>query len=421
MSFCFVHAADLHLDTPFKGLAAADGRIAECLRDASLDSFDALVELALARRAAFVLLAGDIYDGENRGVRAQLRFLKGLERLSAAEISVFIVHGNHDPITGWTAIRQWPPGVKVFGHSDVECCPVEVSGHTLAHIYGISYGRRDVTENLALRFRRRQGEGLHIGLLHCNVGSNSEHDNYSPCQMEDLARAGMNYWALGHLHRRPAAHPRDPWVVYPGNLQGRSPKPSECGPKGAVVVEADPTGVRNVEFVPLDKARYVQTELQIVGISDLAGLQQALEQRAEELKEENGDRLLLVRTILTGGGEVHSDLTPDRLEELLAELRRSYADARPMLYWESIANQTNPDLNLAAIRDRGDFLAEVLRCSETLGAQEEPLRQFCDQHLADMSPRLVRLRDELELLDDRTVLDRACIVALEMLQREADE
>jgi DNA repair exonuclease SbcCD nuclease subunit len=421
MAFRFVHAADLHLDTPFNGLAATDELVAAALRDASLDAFDNLVQLAVEREAAFVLLAGDVYDGESRGVRAQLRFLKGLERLSATNIKVFVVHGNHDPVGGWSAIRQWPSGITIFGHSEVECHPVQSDGQTLANIYGISYARQDVSENLALRFHRRNGDGLHIGLLHCNLGNNPEHASYSPCQVEDLARAGMDYWALGHIHHRPAEHLRNPWIVYPGNLQGRSPKPGECGPKGAVVVEADPAGVRSVEFVALDEARFVQSKLDIGRVADLAALRQALLDTADQLREEHGERLLLVRTVLSGSGEVHSDLTGKRIDELLMELRAECGQRRPVLYWESIVDRTEPELDVSGIRNRGDFLAEVLRYSESLGTEEQHMQAFLAQHLADLNCLPSRLREELELLDDRDVLRRACTVALEMLRQEAAE
>ncbi|MHC4661715.1 MAG: metallophosphoesterase family protein [Planctomycetota bacterium] len=421
MRFTFLHAADLHLDTPFKGLSAMDEHVAQMLRDASLNAFDQLVELALQRECLFVLLAGDIYDGEERGVRAQLRFLNGLKRLSDANVKVFIAHGNHDPLGGWSAIRTWPPGVTVYGDSEVDCHSVQISGNTVANIYGISYACREVSENLALRFKRRDGAGLHIGLLHCNIGGNPEHDNYSPCQIDDLLNAGMDYWALGHVHRRPTEYRRDPWIVYPGNLQGRSSKASESGPKGVVVVEADPTNVYSVEFVPVDKARFVQTSLDVAGISDLAGLQQALEERAGQLQEENSDRLLLVRAALTGGSEIHSDLTPERLDELLGELRRNYADSRSVLYWENILDHTHPEVDLEAIQDRGDFLAEVLTCSKALCGDKQQGQEFFKQHLLDLSKIPAQLRDELNLLNHDSVLERAQMIALERLQREAGE
>lgn len=421
MAFRFVHAADLHLDTPFKGLTATDEHVAQALRDASLDAFDSLVELSIQRGAAFVLLAGDIYDGESRGVRAQLRFLRGLELLSSANIKVFIVHGNHDPLGGWSAIRRWPQGVTVLGHEGVECHAVESNGQRLANVYGISYPRQDVTENLSLRFHRQNGNGLHIGLLHCNVGNNPEHGSYSPCDLDDLVRAGMDYWALGHIHRRTSVYPRNPWVVYPGNLQGRSPKPSETGPKGAVVVEADSAAVRSVEFVELDKARFVQADADVASAADFAGLRQLLVELGDRLREEHGQRVLVVRAILRGAGDVHSDLTAARLDELLADLRREHEHRRPILYWEGIVDRSAAALNLSAIRDRGDFLAEVLGHSESIGADPQRIEEFFAEHVADLHRLPTRLREELELPDDRDVLARACTVALEMLEQEAHE
>src|SRR5277367_1737006 len=121
VSYSFVHAADLHLDTPFRGVHEVAPFVAAELREASLDAFDAIVTLALERGAAFLLVAGDVYDGAERGLRAQIRFRNGLARLAAAGIPSFVVHGNHDPVaTGWSAISSWPEGVTVFPSDRVE-------------------------------------------------------------------------------------------------------------------------------------------------------------------------------------------------------------------------------------------------------------------------------------------------------------
>src|SRR5882672_11400822 len=148
--FCFVHAADLHLDTPYASIARAAPEIAGRLRDASLEAFDALVRLAIERAAAFVVIAGDAYACADRGVRGQLRFLRGVERLGERGIPVFVAHGNHDPLDGWSAMRRPPANLTVFGGEAVETLPVTRRGEVLAQVYGISYPRRDVTENLAL-------------------------------------------------------------------------------------------------------------------------------------------------------------------------------------------------------------------------------------------------------------------------------
>src|SRR5438270_6455808 len=161
LKFRFVHAADLHLDTPFASIGRVAPEIADRLRDASLEAFDALVRMAIEREAAFAVFAGDIYDSADRGVRAQLRFLRGVERLGERGIPVFVAHGNHDPLDGWSAVRRAPDNLVVFGGDAVETHTVARSGATLAQVYGISYARRDVTENLALRFERRDAPGLH--------------------------------------------------------------------------------------------------------------------------------------------------------------------------------------------------------------------------------------------------------------------
>ena len=191
--FSFLHAADLHLDTPFEGLGAAHPQVAAALRDASLQAWDRLVQEAVRRRVAFVLLAGDLYDGPERGLRAQLRFRRGLHRLAEAGVEVFVVHGNHDPLEeGWSALRDLPPGVHVFGPGDPEAVPVVRGGRRIALVHGVSYATRAERANLARRFVRAPGEGLQIGLLHAHVEGQAGHDPYAPCSLDDLRASGTN-------------------------------------------------------------------------------------------------------------------------------------------------------------------------------------------------------------------------------------
>ena len=427
MRFRFVHAADLHLDTPFEGLAARDARIARLLQDASLEAFDQVVDLALARQAAFVLLAGDIYDGADRDVRAQLRLLAGLRRLEQAGIETFIVHGNHDPVGGWSAIRDWPDGVHVFGAESVASHVVRRDGRDLARVYGISYARPDVSDNLALRFARQEGPGLHVGLLHCNLGSVADHAAYAPCSLDDLRRAGMDYWALGHIHKHCIPQPAQPCVVYPGNTQGRSPKPSECGPKGAVVVEADESGVRRVEFAPVDRTRFVPLTVDISAAADVGQLRQLLLDAAASAAADNAGRALLLRGVLVGSGELHADLARSEVvRSLLMALQDEQGEDDPPRYWEGLRDQTQPELNLDAIRGRGDLLDEVLRLSDELSGDPERLRAFLAEHLGAMERLPGPLRQsappagaappgELELLGDGELLERARLLALERL------
>ncbi len=384
-NFSFLHAADLHLDTPFQGLARVRPELAEVLRDASLKAFDRLVELALRERVAFILLAGDLYDGPRRGVRAQLRFARGVQRLAEQGIRTFIVHGNHDPLGGWNAVRSWPPEVKIFPSGRVEDARVTRNGTVLATVYGISYEKPEVRKNLARLFRRRESPGIHIGLLHCNVGSNSEHAPYSPCELEDLKRASMDYWALGHVHRRSILCSDSPWVVYPGNLQGRSPKPSEQGAKGAVLVRVAGGRIRNVEPVALDLVRFVTLKLDIRGIRDLPSLGGRLRREGEALLARSEGRSLIVRVLLCGRGELVRDLRCDgALEGLLQELRAESTVEEPFLWWQDLVDDTKAVFDLEALRNRGDFSADLIKLAEELAGDLSRWEKFKESYLGNL-------------------------------------
>ncbi|GAH49465.1 unnamed protein product, partial [marine sediment metagenome] len=211
--FTFVHAADLHLDSPFVGIQDVDEEIAERLREATFSTFRHIVDLCVEREVDFVLVAGDIYDSGDRSLRAQIRFRDGLRRLSAAGIPAFVVHGNHDPLDRWSATLQWPEDAHIFGGKTVTRVPVEAEGDMIATVYGISYPTQEVRRNLATEFRRDEKDVYAIGLLHCNVGENTGHEPYAPCSVEDLVRAGMDYWALGHVHNRRIMREDKPVIV----------------------------------------------------------------------------------------------------------------------------------------------------------------------------------------------------------------
>jgi DNA repair exonuclease SbcCD nuclease subunit len=320
-SFRFVHAADLHLDTPFEGVGRVDLAVRDALRDASLDAWDDLVQLTIARDAAFLVLAGDIYDGPQRGVRAQLRFLRGLERLAERGIQTFIAHGNHDPLDGWSAIRVWPPGVTVFGSGGAWTMPVARDGVRLATVYGTSYERPDVSDNLARLFQRESARGVHVAVLHCNVGGVQEHAPYSPCTLDDLRAAGMDYWALGHIHKRQVLSEHDPWVVYPGNLQGRGTKTSELGAKGAMVVDVVDDRISRATFEPVDRIRFIVCPVDVSACRDIGEVRALLWRQGLAMQELHAGRGLLVHAVLGGRGHLSADLHPWVLDEMLRDLR----------------------------------------------------------------------------------------------------
>jgi DNA repair exonuclease SbcCD nuclease subunit len=387
MKFQFIHAADLHLDTPFSGIHRVDARLADMLRDATTQAFQNLVAAALEHSVAFVVIAGDVYDGAERGVRAQLAFKGGLDRLARAGIQTLIVHGNHDPVEvgGWSAVRRWPDGVTVFGTQDVEAVPVVREGQTVALVHGISYSRRDVTENLSLRFRRSPVDCFQVGVLHCNAGANADHAPYSPCSIEDLEASGLDYWALGHIHLRQFLKQGAPWIAYPGNLQGLSPKPSEMGAKGALLVCVEDTRVVSAELLPLDVVRFEELQLDVAEIGDVAGLVEAIVEAARERAATQDGRAVVLRISLTGRGPVHRDLRRGSVhDDVLLQSRAALSESSQMAWLDSVQDGTRPDIDLQALRGRGDFAADLLEAADEVRADSSTRAELVMSHLDEL-------------------------------------
>ena len=424
-SFCFVHAADLHLDTPFRGVHDLPPSVAGALREASLQAFDAIVELTLERQAAFLVVAGDIYDGPERGLRAQVHFRKGLALLAAEGIPSFIVHGNHDPVTtGWSAVSSWPTGVTIFGADSVGRVPVERDGSVIATVQGISFATRATTENLALRFRRPKGPGFHVGLLHCNLEGSPNHDPYSPCTLDDLRRARLDYWALGHIHSRrivEGARPGDPWIVYPGNIQARSPKPSERGAKGAVVVHVREGSVADAEFVACDRVRFEEVECSIEGVMDVPSLAEMLGALATDRAAAADDRSVILRARLIGHGELHAVLIrAGALDELLRELRDNVGDRQPFCWWDEIKDATRGVVDRDEVRRRGDFAADLLAVADRVRLDPAARAELATRLVGAVPRALSGALDAIVGDDDRLtqLLDEATSVALDSIAGE---
>ena len=414
MRFRFIHAADLHMDTPFTGMRRVDASLVATLRDATTLAFENLVEAALEHDVAFVVIAGDIYDGPERGVRAQLAFRNGLDRLAQAGISSFVVHGNHDPVEeGWSAVRKWPDRVTVFGPGSVATVPVERGGQTLALVHGISYARRETKDNLALRFGRDQAECFQVGVLHCNAGANVDYTPYSPCSVDDLMSAGLDYWALGHVHLRQFLHEGGPWIAYPGNLQGLSPKPSERGPKGALLVDVDDGRVASVNFLPLDVVRFDAFDLDIAALSDVAGLVDALVDAARERAATHDGRTLVLRMSLTGRGPVHRDLRRGHIREQVLQLvRTALTSVTPAVWLDALDDRTSPELDVAVLRGRGDFAADLIETVDSLLATPGGSADLIASDLGDLPG--ADLRRLLETAFDTPPSDEEIRSSLEM-------
>lgn len=308
MSDCFVHASDLHLDAPLGSLGLLGEERRQELAKRAARAWDNLVDLCLERRASFLVLAGDIFDDAQAGVAVQIRFHDGLRRLTDDDVQVFVCHGNHDPLSeGFRPVGDLPDGVVRFapGAPQSHRVTLRQSGDVVL-VSGVSFGQRSETENLAFRFQSidRHPEAPHVAVLHANVGGHSGHDPYAPCSYDDLAAAPVDYWALGHIHKRDVRPlPSGGRAAYCGNLQGRSFKPAECEPKGALVVPIAGDHCGEPEFVPCDAVRFVRSEIAVKPSDSIVEVRDRLVETARLVGEDHSPRPVAWEARITGALE----------------------------------------------------------------------------------------------------------------------
>jgi len=232
-SFRFVHAADLHLGSQFRGLAVNDPEIAERFANAVRSAFSSLVLRAIDEKVDFVVLAGDIYDGDWKDNTIGLFFNREVARLHRADIPVFLLKGNHDAESVVTRSISLPDTVRDFGIRRPTTFQIE---HLSVALHGQGFADRAANENLALTYPQPVAGWFNIGVLHTSLTGRPPHANYAPCSVEDLRSRGYDYWALGHVHDYEVVS-QAPAIVFPGIIQGRNIR--EAGPKGAVIVSVE--------------------------------------------------------------------------------------------------------------------------------------------------------------------------------------
>jgi len=294
MSFSFLHAADLHLNSPFIGLALRDEAVAQRLAAASRDAFSDLVTKAIDAGVAFVVIAGDVYDGEWKDTSIGLFFNREVARLERAGIALYLLKGNHDAESVVTKAIKPRGNVSIFPSAKAET--FQIPSLRVA-LHGRSFPERAVDENYVLSYPEPIAGWFNIGVLHTSCSGRPEHANYAPCTAQDMVNRGYDYWALGHIHEFEEIS-RDPWIVFPGNLQGRSMR--ECGPKGAVIVDVTDGHVTGVKRLIVDRARWTVVRVDAWGVYDEATLMQGIQNGIRPAVEEAGGRLLAFRVCIGG-------------------------------------------------------------------------------------------------------------------------
>lgn len=387
-----VHAADLHLGAPLLSLGERVGiEVAEQIRSQSDRAFDRLISLTIEQEADILVLAGDIYDQAEFETRAQLRFAKAMRDLTLAGVKVFIAHGNHDPLLAtFKPAARLPSEVVVFGVGEPEVHSVTLSSGEEVNVAGVSFGSQRETENLASRFASLGCDSRRtIGVLHANVGSNATHDNYAPCSQEDLEIAPIGYWALGHIHKRQVESlgPKR-WWAYPGNLQGRSTKAAECGPKGALVIPILRDGFGEPIFHSCHGVRFERIDVDVSEATNLQDVCQLVNDGLLAMKVEAGGSPLLVRARLIGSTDAHHQL---RNEDDLIDLIRQNVTESVTVSKVEVATRTR--ISREQLISRDDLLSDVLNI---IDMQTDP-QDFIQEMVGDQlkAKPMNRLRELL--------------------------
>lgn len=352
--FRFLHAADVHLDSPLVGLDRYETAPVEAMRGTTRRAFANSVQLALDEEVAFVLLAGDLFDGDWRDYRTGLHFVEQMGRLRDAGIQVLVVAGNHDAASHLTKRLRPPDNVRFLSTRAPETVVLEAHG---VAVHGQGFAGRTTTDDLAAAFPVGDPALLNVGLLHTSLDGREGHATYAPTSLQVLAQKGYQYWALGHVHRREVVS-TDPWVVFPGNLQGRHAR--ELGPKGCTLVTVDGGEVATVEERHLDVLRWARCAVDAGGaatVSDL--LDRVARHMAEEAGEADG-RPLAVRVEVTGPTACHDDLAA-RPDHFTQEVRALAAAQAADLWVEKVRLATRRPASLPPPPDPDPGEAEALK------------------------------------------------------------
>ncbi len=402
----FIHAADLHLGAPLRGLRAASPALGERLARAIPEAYDRLISVAVNRKVDFVVLAGDIFDQAQPSYANFLQFVEGLQKLHVAGIPVYMLAGNHDPMTAWqNSFSDLPPNTYMFPGDRPGFAVYSREGEPLALLGGRGFQTRVVSreESIAAGITleaAREACGVDapfaVGVLHTGLDIDTDK---APVSRAELLRSGFDYWALGHIHKRIVDSPNNPRLVFPGCIQGRDIH--ETGARGCYQVTLTEGQPNRLEFVPLASVAW---QIAHVDVSSCATVSDCHDTIMRELFRLNGMAKceeMVERIILHGATDLHSVLEkPGVLQDLRNQINEGY----PIFYCDALIDHTEYPFDRDAILEEGLFPATLLRQSST--------------QIQDQSSAIAYLQDEF--LAHGLALPQSCVRHIDTLQHQAE-
>lgn len=400
----FIHAADVHLDSPLDGLRRLDQSTANRMQQASRRSLETIIQTALDQQVDAVLVAGDLFDGPVKDAGAGLWVDSQFKRLVRADIPIVLIRGNHDAQSNARRVVHWSEGVRMLGSEAPETLLIDKAG--LA-IHGQSFGARAELNDMALAYPRPVTGLFNIGMLHTSLAGSAAHDVYAPTTVTALESKGYDYWALGHIHQRSTASLSSQcYVGFSGNTQGRHIR--ESGPRGFNMVEVVDGRLASVEFVASDSLRWYEVNLNLNEVDSLGDIEDLLQPVMEGMVERADGRTLAIRVRLSGSTCLHRELTSlgtlEKLSDTLSMRLNEIGDIwleKVKLYTRPPESSLSVELDLP-LKYLSQVTAELIQdqgmmtqLSDTL---EELFRKSRQELLPIDSPLVADVAREQELL-----------------------
>lgn len=370
-SFRFLHAADIHLDSPLHGLSRYEGLPVDEIRSATRAAFDNLVQCAVDEAVDFVVIAGDLFDGDWRDMATGLYFAKAMGRLDQARIPAFLLAGNHDAASVISRTVPWPPNVRLFGSRRPETHRLpEIS----VAVHGQSFSTPAVTENLVLAYPAAEAHTFNIGMLHTALAGRQGHADYAPCSVDDLRSRGYDYWALGHVHEFEVVS-TEPYIVFPGNVQGRTIR--ETGAKGAVLVDVADGEVTSVERIELDVIRWARLDVDCTG-ARMDEVGDLLRSALVGLRGSNASGRPLIARVTLIGETADAGAMWDGVATLRDDVRAVASSISPDLFVEKVRVEvTEPARTTVTVgEDLGAMIDEAATDPDLVAAIGRDLERF---------------------------------------------
>jgi DNA repair exonuclease SbcCD nuclease subunit len=394
-----------------RGLSRYETAPVDTIRGATRIALQNLVDLAISESAKFLLIAGDLYDGDWKDYSTGIFLSRELGRLGAHGIKVIFAAGNHDAESQITKSLVLPDNMIILGTSKPET--VELPELNVV-IHGQGFATQHITKNLVLEFPQGHPGKLNIGLLHTSLNGREGHGTYAPCTLSELTSKGYQYWALGHVHNAEEVC-RDPWVVYPGCIQGRHIR--ETGSKGCRVVTVEDGEIVSAEPRGLDVFRWANVSVELTDVESMDELPQLVNNALRVVLEESAGKPVGVRVSFVGATPIAPQLSAD-FDELEQQVRAIAAGMGSDSLWvEKVLLMVDTKQLLADVMadegPLGDLVRELLSRPPLIG-EIQGLAQVVAELNSKLLPDAGPTRGGLDLASDE-LIERLVIEARQLL------